>query len=119
MRTKANRELTHVFRVEEALKILDDFVRVTDLRDLLKLTHNQVNAALRHLRNHKAAEALEVDGRLWWMHTPNTDDRIKHVDERTPEKGPRKPRAGRKKVVTLPNLLEAETEEAAKPRGQS
>lgn len=129
---KADKQPTYVFRVEEFLRLRDDFVRTRDVVEALKVSYNPVNAALFHLKKHRTVDAIEVEGTLWWMYTPESDTRTKHVEERTPEDHPRKVRKSRGKklglspdTAVLPqahveevNRLFDETLEAGKPRGQ-
>lgn len=96
MAIKKDKQPTLVARVERALSEHDDFATMSTIVELTKLTRHQVEVTLHHLKNHKAVDAMEVDKMLWWYSTPGTDTRIRHVEERAPEAGPRRKRAVRK-----------------------
>jgi hypothetical protein len=83
---------TATSRVLEALVAADDFMTGRQLQAATALDCNHVSAALHSLRNHKAVQAMNVDGTLWWFATPEDDTRIRVLHERTPEARPRKPR---------------------------
>lgn len=78
--------------VFEALIAADDFRTGLDLQEETGLDCNHVSAALIHLLRHKAVESIEEGDKRWWFATPWNDSRFRTVDERTPEKRPRKPR---------------------------
>lgn len=78
--------------VLEALRRADDFMTLAMIRESTGLDTCHASASLHHLRKHKAIECMESDGQLWWYATPDTDDRSRSLDERTPENKPRKPR---------------------------
>ena len=94
---KKFKDPTSTSLVERALRECDDFRTMAQLRDLLKLDTNHTSAALSHLKKYGAADCMEVDGTLWWYATPDSDRRIRTVEERCPETGPRKPRKPRKR----------------------
>ena len=70
----------------------DDFMTAQQIVASTTLNKNQVSASLHSLRHYKAVDCMDVDGVLWWFATPDTDARLRVVDERTPEAKPRKPR---------------------------
>jgi hypothetical protein len=78
--------------VEHEMKFLDDFVTSKQLQKITRLDANHVGAALSHLKKHRAVDCLESEGQLWWFSTPDMDTRCRTVQERTPEKKPRKQR---------------------------
>lgn len=45
----------------------------------------QTTAAIFHLHKRHAIDCVESDVRLYWFATPGDDDRLKTIDERTPE----------------------------------
>lgn len=83
--------ITWTCRVLDVLTRADDFMNVSDLLHALPdANYNQVTAALFHLRNRRAVEVVISDrGIGWWMATPWSDNRMRRVDERTPETKPR------------------------------
>lgn len=96
MRTR--KEPTWVHLVETALRgNTEEFLSVPMLTKQTGGTHNQVLAALWHLRQHRVCDVVvETDGRGWWFALPNElDTRSKHVAQRTPESKKRKIRKGR------------------------
>lgn len=90
-----HKEPTAVSLVGEALRRADDFLTAQQLRIATGVCANRVSAALHHLQKHKAADATRLDGCLYWYATPETDDRCRTVNERTPETKPRKTRKRR------------------------
>lgn len=99
--TKARKEPTKVSLVDKALKTADDFLTIEMVisRCHGAVTREQAAASLHHLKHHKAADVMAAEGGLWWYSTPSTDNRTKHLDQRTPEERKRKPRRGRKNVA--------------------
>lgn len=91
------KEVTATFKVFEALKAADDLMTVRQLVERTGEPVNRVSAALHMLKIHKAVDIVEAPDTLWWFATPDTDDRSKTLEMRTPEKGPRKPRKPRRK----------------------
>lgn len=122
MRNKLDREPTYVSKVEEVLRIMDDFVMLEDVAELAKITNNQAMSSLTHLKNYKVVDCVEAKGRLHWFYTPESDTRQKIFPEWKHEDKPRKKRA--RTGVVLPDLVKAaehlndETTEAAKPIGK-
>lgn len=57
---------------------------------------NQVSAALIHLHKRHAIGFIADEKTTLWYATPDTDDRIKRVDERAPETKPRRKRSSKK-----------------------
>jgi len=84
---KLNRDKqpTWTCRVMELLTKTDDFMTARQIRVAIGANENQVSAALIHLRRRHAVDCVEQDNALWWYATPETDDRVKRVDERVPE----------------------------------
>lgn len=109
MKTKKEKVVPCVLRVETALKSIDDFASVKQLADATKLTSNQVGASLHHLRKHLAVDSVESGGKLWWFLTPGQDTRTFHLDERTPEEKPRAPRVRRAAPRIVPVFTEPGT----------
>jgi len=96
MATKKPKEPTLTSLVEEALAASDDFMTTAMVLEATKMNRHQAEVTLHHLKNYKAISAMESDGKLWWYATPDTDTRIRHVEERVPEEAgsrrKRKPR---------------------------
>lgn len=88
----------------------NDFVASTELQKKTGGSQNQTNAALHHLQQHKAAEAVVgANGRLFWFATPESDTRTKQVEQRTPEDRPRRARRSRRQVLeVVPTLATKE-----------
>lgn len=84
--------ITTTTLVLEHLQRVDDFLTAKQLVIATGRTTNRVTAALHHLRIHKAVEAMDVDGQLYWYHTSTNDDRSRVVEEKHEETRPRKPR---------------------------
>jgi len=99
--TKARKEPTKVSLVEKTLKAADDFLTIGMViaRCHGAVTREQASASLHHLKHHKAADVMAAEGGLWWYHTPSTDTRTKHLEQRTPEERKRKPRRVRKNLA--------------------
>lgn len=122
MRNKLDREPTYVSKVEEVLRIMDDFVMLGDVAELAKITRAQAMSSLAHLKNYKVVDCIEAEGQLHWFYTPENDTRQKIFPEWKHEDKPRRKRA--KKGIALPDLVKAaenlndETTEAAKPIGK-
>ena len=93
MRNRQEPTLTSLVLTE--LQGADDFKTVRQLRDLLKMTPNQVTCSLKHLHNHKCVDFISDATGTWWYATPETDNRCKCLNMRTPEVKPRKPRKRR------------------------
>lgn len=85
-----HKEPTKCSLVEEALRRADDFLTCQQVAALAGVTTHQAGSSLIHLRNRKAAESVESQGKLFWMATPQSDDRVRVVEERRPEEKPRK-----------------------------
>lgn len=93
---KRNTETTATFLVLDALKRADDFRTVAQLQSETGKSYNRVQAALHHLRVHKAVDFVEAERKLWWFATPTSDTRSRTVDERFMEDKPRKSRKTKK-----------------------
>lgn len=83
---------TTTILVSEALKKADDFLTVRQITQLTHRSSNQVTAALHHLRNYHAVQAMPVAGTLYWYQTEEHDLRTRVVVEKRPEIKARKPR---------------------------
>lgn len=92
-----HRETTTTALVKFALENAADFMTAAMLADTTGRDVHKVTSALIHLREHKAAECVEQEKRLWWFATPQYDDRLRLITERAPETKPRKP-AKRKEI---------------------
>lgn len=93
MRTR--KDPTWVHLVEMALRDhTDDFLSVPMLMKQTGGSHNQVLAALWHLRQHRVCDVVvENDGRGWWFALPvEQDTRVRIMPVRTPEAKKRKQR---------------------------
>ena len=89
-----NRIPTCTFLVLEALRGSDDFMNRAMLMAATGYHNNQVDAATHHLRKRHAIDCVvEPDGGAWWYAMPpESDDRSRTCDLRTPEAKPRKAR---------------------------
>lgn len=92
------KEPTSTSIVEQAMKNIDDFVTGQKLQEVTGLDSCHVSAALYCFKHYHAAECLEENGKLWWFLTPESDQRVKKVAERTPEMKPRKTRKPKKEI---------------------
>jgi len=91
-----DRKPTWTSKVEEALRLADDFMGSAELQAKLGANANQINAALWWLRRCGVVESVESMGRLHWFYKGHeTDPRIRIVEERRPEDKPRKARVRR------------------------
>lgn len=77
--------------VLEVLRAQDDFLSRDALMKFTGCNADQVSAATHHLRKRHAIDCvIEPDGRAWWYALPpENDNRLFHIDERTPESKPR------------------------------
>lgn len=77
------KELTHTFKVEEALRAADDFLTAAMIVKATKLKPNQVSAALHNLRRYRVVDVVvQPNGVGWWFTLPPEDDvRSKHLEE--------------------------------------
>lgn len=78
--------------VLEALVRADDFMSMSQLVNATGRSTNRVTAALHHLKVHKAIQAMEAGGQLYWYATQADDDRHRVVEEKREELKPRRPR---------------------------
>lgn len=92
-----HKETTTTTLVEAELAEAQDFMTAAMLAKATGRDVHKVGSALLHLRNHKAAECVEQDRRLWWLATPQYDNRHEVRAERAPETKPRRP--AKRKVV--------------------
>ncbi len=96
-----NKEPTRTSLVLEALSAMDDLVTVKQLRAAtFGLTAHDVINSLCYLRKIKAVDCLSEGGELWWMATVINDQRIRKIEERTPESKPRRKPKKREKNNT-------------------
>lgn len=72
---------TCVSQVEEALRLMDDFLSGRQIVDLTGLKPSQVSASLHHLQNKQVVEAVLVNNEPFWFLTGN-DERQFVQDER-------------------------------------
>ncbi len=97
------KQMTYTYLVLECLKERNDYVTYDELYDYVRETRSEVvlshiSAACFHLKEHKAIDfVIDGDGRVFWYFTPESDDRSRTVDERTPESKPRKRKKGYRK----------------------
>ena len=82
----------------EVLRASDDFMDRKALMLATGCSNNQVDAATHHLRKRLAVDCVvEPNGVAWWYALPpESDNRSRHVDERTPEVKPRKLRKSKR-----------------------
>jgi len=89
---------TNVSLVEEAMTKHGDFMTTVMIAKNLRCATNAVHASLHHLFVHKAADSVISGGKLWWFLTPETDDRLRHIEQRAQEDSKRKLRVRKKKA---------------------
>lgn len=70
----------------------DGFVSFARLCSETGVGVNRTCAALCHLKKHKAADMVESGDVTYWFATPETDDRMREVQEIADEVKPRKSR---------------------------
>lgn len=95
---KRLRQTTTTTLVMDHLRRVDDFVTARQLQAATGRNCNQVSAALHQLHVHRAVDCVASDRQLWWFATPDSDTRIRTVDEKAVEDKPRRPRKARKAV---------------------
>lgn len=78
--------------VLEELSKADDFRNMRQLCEYTRCTHNQVSAALSHLKAYKAVDFVSNPDGTWWFATPETDTRHHIKKQRVHEIKPRKTR---------------------------
>lgn len=83
------KETTATSLVLGALVRADDFRTGRQLVEETGQSPARVSAALYSLLKHKAVELVEAPDNLWWFATPESDTRVRVVEERTPESAPR------------------------------
>ena len=85
--------------VLEALVGSDDFLNNRKLMEATGCNIGQVSASTHHLRKRHAIDCVvEPDGVAWWYALPpESDNRMYHHDERTPETKPRRRRKSTRK----------------------
>ena len=96
--TRHAKDPTCTSLVEAVLVVADDFKTVRQLAAETRCTFDQVGAALHHMLRHQAVSFISDASGTWWYATPQTDNRIRVVAQRTIETAPRKPRKPRKVV---------------------
>lgn len=89
-RSKLAQEETMVHKVFDALTSADDFMDKGALRVATGLPWKNIQESLRHLKSYTAVGAMEVEGRLWWLATPESDTRTKTFDLMAPKDGPKR-----------------------------
>lgn len=99
----ASKEPTFILLVEKALQEANDFMLLSELMERTQLSTNRVTASLASLRSRKAADFMveehEYDDIHWivtyWYATPETDTRIRKVEERVREEPGTRKRSAR------------------------
>ena len=93
MGLKRGKETTATKLVMDYLRRVDDMVRARTIADATQCDVHKVNSALWSLHNYKCVELVESQGSVYWFALPETmDQRVRTVDERTPEGKPRRKR---------------------------
>lgn len=83
-----------------------DFAALRQLVQATGANVHQVSAALHHLRKRRAVDVvIESNGDGFWYATPEEDDRLRTLEERTPEERPRKPRKPRRSSPPRPSRI--------------
>jgi hypothetical protein len=98
----ANVETSYTKKVFDFLCAHDDFIRMKDIAAATGLDTRQLRQTLPWLRKCKAIDSVESGGVLYWYATPDTDQRMRTIDEHRREDEPRNARGGgrRTKVGT-------------------
>lgn len=78
----SERSPTRVSQIEEALRLMDDFLSARQLVELTGLTPQHVAACLCHLQRHLVIDAVRSHGELFWFLT-GQDDRARVKKETT------------------------------------
>ncbi len=106
--SEIQRHATYTSLVQECLKERNDFMSYSEIFDYVKKTRSEVklaniSAACFHLKKHKVIDfVIDCDGEVFWFFTPETDDRLRTINERVQESRPRKRRMGRRRFrVTI------------------
>lgn len=89
----APKQPTWTHLVEEALRVSDDFLPASRLRELTGANTCQVSAALHHLQKFKVVDAVPAHNELYWFYLGQDTRTVVH-EERAPEAKPRRPRRG-------------------------
>lgn len=87
-------ETSYTKRAFDFLVNHDDFVTMPDIATCTGLTIRQLRQTLPWLRKCKAIDSVESDGRLFWYATPESDLRLRTLDEHRREDEPRNVRGG-------------------------
>lgn len=114
-----DRKPTRTSRMEETLRLADDFLSAKEIQAKLEAKKNQVFAALWHLRDCKVVDSIESGGKLFWFYKGHEEDpRCRTVEERRPEDKPRKTRRVRVQPggQVSPATTSGEEVSPAKPR---
>lgn len=92
---KTDKAPTLTSKVQKLLEEADDFLTAQAICAATGLTLHQCAMTLTHLKMHRVVDCCDNAGTLYWF--ANYDDnRVKVVNERKPEDGPRMRRRGRK-----------------------
>lgn len=75
------KQTTTTLLVFEVLTVATDFMTVAQLVRVTGRSSSAVSAALIHLRSHKAADFVWQGGVSYWIATPDTDNRIRTIQE--------------------------------------
>lgn len=81
---KLGRDVTKTRLVFEYL-LEHEFSRRAVIASATKLPLPAVTTCLHNLRHYQAVDVvIEADGVGWWFATPESDTRLRHIDERKP-----------------------------------
>lgn len=94
----ADKRPTWTSLIQHLLERADDFMSLPAICAATGANANQAAATLHHLKMHKVVDCLESDGTLFW-YANGADDRLKVVEERKVEDGPRRRRKTAKPPV--------------------
>lgn len=114
-----DRKPTWTSKVEEVLRLADDFLAAKEIQAKLEARRNQIFAALWHLRDCKVIDSVESGGKLYWFYKGHEEDpRCRIIEERCPEDKPRKTRRVRVQPGghVFPAAESGEEVSLAKPR---
>lgn len=105
---KRDKAPTYQSRVETVLREADDFRTVAEITEVSGVDPQHVFSALWILhRTYTGAEFIKSNGRTYWFLTPETDTRLRTVDERKLEEPGSRGGKRRPKVLPLEGALSA------------
>lgn len=96
----ADIETSYTKIVGDFLNKHDDFISTAGIADATGLTTLQLRQTLHWLRQCKAIDSVDSGGTLYWFATPETDTRVRTIDEHRREDEPRATRGTGRRTKT-------------------